>query len=94
MEDLIVKVFAGAGPWAVLAILGAWKFGVYNDKIMQYNQEREERLISDARSREERYGVCIQRLEDAIERVAENQRIPAEEIMKLRENMTLWESRG
>lgn len=94
MEELLFKVFAGAGPWAVLAVVGAWRFSIYNDKIMQYNREREERLMLDARDREERYGKCIQRLEIAIEKVAENQRILAEEIIKLRESSMGWQSRS
>ena len=89
MEQMILKEFAGAGAWALLVILGAWRFTIYNDKIMQYNREREDRLMSDAKEREEKYGRCIQRLEDAVERVADNQRLLAEEIIKLRERMPI-----
>ena len=93
MEELIFKIFAGGGPWAVLAVWIIWKFSTFNEDIMHYNRDREERLINDARDREERYGKCIQRLEDSVEKVAENQRILAEEISKLRESSMAWQSR-
>ncbi len=75
-----MKTLLEASPWAAFLFWVSWRFDQFNNRIMTDSQKREERLLNDSKDREERYSQCIQRLAVCIEKVAENQRVLAEEV--------------
>jgi len=87
MEVELLQTLADASPWAALLALILWRFDLFNNRLMTENRAREERLLNDSREREEKYSQCINRLEVCIEKVAENQRVLAEEIARIREDI-------
>ena len=87
MEVELLKTLADASPWAALLALILWRFDLFNNRLITENRAREERLLNDNREREEKYSQCITRLEVCIEKVAENQRVLAEEIARIREDI-------
>jgi hypothetical protein len=87
METGLIKTLAEASPWAALLALTLWRFDLFNNRLITENRAREERLMTDSREREDRYSQCITRLEVCIEKVAENQRVLAEEVARMREDI-------
>ena len=87
MEIGLIKTLAEASPWAALLALTLWRFDLFNNRLITENRAREERLMTDSREREDRYSQCITRLEVCIEKVAENQRVLAEEVARMREDI-------
>ncbi|HNX92366.1 MAG TPA: hypothetical protein PKI17_02485 [Syntrophomonas sp.] len=87
METELFKTIAEASPWAALLLLTLWRFDVFNNRLISENRDREERMLTDSREREAKYGQCINRLEVCIEKVAENQRVLAEEVSRIREDI-------
>lgn len=87
MEFELLKTVADASPWAALLVLILWRFDLFNNRLISENRAREERLLNDSQEREEKYSQCINRLEVCIEKVAENQRVLAEEIARIREDI-------
>jgi len=87
MEFELLQTVANASPWAALLVLILWRFDLFNNRLITENRTREERLLNDSREREEKYSQCIYRLEVCIEKVAENQRVLAEEIARMREDI-------
>ena len=70
-----------------LLALTLWRFDLFNNRLITENRAREGRLMTDSREREDRYSQCITRLEVCIEKVAENQRVLAEEVARMREDI-------
>lgn len=87
MEIGLVKTIAEASPWAALLLLTLWRYDVFNNRLISENRDREERMLADSREREAKYAQCINRLQVCIEKVAENQRVLAEEIARIREDI-------
>lgn len=87
METGLLKTIAEASPWAALLLLTLWRFDVFNNRLISENRDREERMLTDSRERETKYAQCINRLEVCIEKVAENQRVLAEEVSRIREDI-------
>lgn len=87
METGLLKTIAEASPWAALLLLTLWRFDVFNNRLITENRDREERLLTDGREREAKYVQFINDLEVSIEKVAENQRMLAEEVSRVREEI-------
>lgn len=87
METGLLKTIAEASPWAALLLLTLWRFDVFNNRLISENRDREERLLTDSREREAKYAQFINDLEVSIEKVAENQRMLAEEVSRVREEI-------
>jgi septal ring factor EnvC (AmiA/AmiB activator) len=87
MEAELLKTIAEASPWAALLLLTLWRFDVFNNRLISENRDREERLLADSREREAKYAQFINDLEASIEKVAENQRMLAEEVSRVREEI-------
>ena len=82
-----MKTLLEASPWAAFLFWVLWRFDQFNNRIMTESQKREERLLNDSKDREERYSQCIQQLQVCIDKVAENQRVLAEEVGHIREDI-------
>jgi len=87
VETGLLKTIAEASPWAALLLLTLWRFDVFNNRLISENRDREERLLTDSREREAKYAQFINDLEVSIEKVAENQRMLAEEVSRVREEI-------
>jgi hypothetical protein len=87
MEIGLVKTIAEASPWAALLLLTLWRFDAFNNRLISENRDREERMLTDSREREANYTQFINSLEVCIEKVAENQRVLAEELSRIREDI-------
>ena len=87
METELFNTIAEASPWAALLLLTLWRVDVFNNRLISENRDREERMRKDSREREAKYAQCINRLEVCIEKVAENQRVLAEEVSRIREDI-------
>jgi len=77
LETEILNALAGAGPWALLLGWMLYRFDAYNNRLLTESAAREERIMADARDREEKLAACI-------DKFAENQRAMAAEISQIR----------
>lgn len=80
MEAELLKALAGAGPWAVLLGWLLFRFDAFNNRLLSESAAREERILADAREREDKLAACI-------DKFADNQRAMAEEIGQIREDI-------
>lgn len=76
----MLKALANAGPWAVLLGWMLFRFDAYNNRLLTETTAREERILADAREREDKLAACI-------DKFAENQRAMAAEIGQIREDI-------
>lgn len=87
MDLGIVKTVAEASPWAALLLLTLWRFDVFNNRLISENRDREERMLTDSKEREAGYAHWINRLEASFETMADHQRVLAEEVSRIREDI-------